>query len=72
LPSSDTFFTTVDVLFDERPPERSDDYLRELDEAMSVFTRVEAWSVNIMMGSHHVDDEDLLLYVTKQVMSRKG
>jgi hypothetical protein len=34
------------VLFDERPPERSDDYFCELDEAASVFTGVEAKSVS--------------------------
>jgi hypothetical protein len=36
LPASDTFVTTVHVIFDER----SDDYLRELDEAASVVTGV--------------------------------
>jgi hypothetical protein len=75
LPVSDTFETTVHVLFDERPPQRSHDYFRELDEAASVFTGVEAKSVSDfehLIRSHHIDDEDLLLYVTKRVMPRKA
>jgi hypothetical protein len=65
----------VHVLFDEKPQERSDDYFRELDEAASVFTEVEVKSVTDyedLIGSHHVDDKDSLLYETKRVMSRKG
>jgi hypothetical protein len=53
--------TTVHVLFDEIPPERSDDYFCDLDEAASVFTGGGAKSVSDfehLIGSHHVDDED--------------
>jgi hypothetical protein len=75
LPVSDTFVKTLHVLFDEKSFERSVDYCRELDDAASVFTKVEAKSVSDyehLIGSHHVDDEDLLLYVTKRIISRKG
>jgi hypothetical protein len=65
----------VHVLFDERSPYRSDDYFRKLDEAASVFTGVDAKSVSYyehLIGSHHADDKDSLLYVTKRVIFRKG
>jgi hypothetical protein len=76
LPASDTFVTTVHVIFDERPPpETTDNYFCELDEAVSIFTKMEAKWVSdyeCLLGSHNVDDEDSLLYVIKRVMSRKG
>jgi hypothetical protein len=64
----DTFVATVHyVLFDEKPHKRSDDYFCELDEAASVFTGIEAKSMldfEHLIGSHHINDEDSLLYVT--------
>jgi hypothetical protein len=75
LPVYETFVRTVHVLVGKSPPERSDDYFRNLDEAASVFKGVETKSVSDykhLIGSHHVDDEDSLLYVIKRVMSRKG
>jgi hypothetical protein len=42
LPASDTFVSTVHLLFDDRPLKRSDDYFHELDKAAIVFTGVEA------------------------------
>jgi hypothetical protein len=75
LPDSDTFVTTVHVLFDERVPERSEDYFKELDEAAAVFTKPDGESVadfQYLVDTHHIDDEDQLLYQTKRVVERKG
>jgi hypothetical protein len=75
LPASDTFVTAVNVLFDERIPERAEDYFRELDEAASLFTLPEAMNerdFQYLVGTYHIDDEDQLLYVTKRVVRRKG
>ena len=75
LPDSDTFVTSVHVLFDENIPERSDDYFKELDDAAKVFVGTEAKSVAdfaYLKGQYHVDDEDGLLYVTTRVENRKG
>jgi hypothetical protein len=44
LPASDTFVTTVHVLFDEKIPERAEEYFRELDEAAALFTLPDAMS----------------------------
>jgi len=75
LPASNTFVTSVHVLFDESPPERSDEYFRELDEAAAVFTGPESESLSdytYLIGTHHIDDEDHLLYITTNVTVRKG
>ena len=75
LPASNTFVTSVHVLFDESPPERSDEYFRELDEAAAVFTGPESESLSdytYLIGTHHIDDEDQLLYITTNVTVRKG
>jgi hypothetical protein len=75
LPDSDSFVTTVHVLFDEKIPARSEDYFKELDEAASVFIGADSKSVAEFVnlkGQCHVDDEDHLLYITKRVESRRG
>ena len=75
LPRSDTFVTSVNVLFDERAPDRSIEYYKELDEAAAVFTGPDAESVEdyqYLVGMNHIDDEDGLLYETKSVIERKG
>jgi hypothetical protein len=75
LPASDTFVTTVHVLFDEEVPDRAEEYYKELDEAAAVFTGPESESVSdyeYLIGTCHVDPEDSLLYETKRVIVRKG
>jgi len=75
LPSSDMFVTTVHALFDEEPPERPEDYYKDLDAAAAVFTGPESESVEeyqYLVDTHHIDPEDSLLYVTKRVTVRKG
>ena len=57
LPASDTFVTAVNVLFDERIPERAEDYFRELDEAASLFTLPEAMNerdFQYLVGTYHI------------------
>jgi hypothetical protein len=75
LPASDTFVTTVHALFDESPPDRGEDYFKDLDEASAVFTGPESESVadyQYLVGTHHIDPDDQLLYETKRVVARKG
>ena len=75
LPASDKFVTTVHVLFDEKPPARSDDYFRELDEAALVFKGAVSKSVHdytYLKKMYHIDNEDELLYVITRVEVIKG
>ena len=65
----------VHVLFDEKIPERAEEYFRELDEAAALFTLPDAMSeedFKYLIGTYHIDDEDQLLYITKRVVRRKG
>ena len=65
LPASDSYVTTVHVLFDEEPPDRADEYYKELDEAAAVFTGPKSESVDeyqYLVGTHHIDPDDTLLY----------
>jgi len=75
LPESDTYVTSVHVLFDESPPDRGEEYFKELDEAAAVFTLPGTKSVQeykYLENKYHIDDEDHLLYITKRVVERKG
>jgi hypothetical protein len=68
----DTVVTSVHVLFDESIPSRSEEYFKELDEAI-VKVDPEERSVsdfNWLVGTHHM--EDGLLYRTTRVVVRKG
>jgi hypothetical protein len=74
LPTSNSFLTTVRLLFDERIHDGSDDYFCKLDKAASVFTGPEANKLSDLehlIGYRHVIAYASLLYVTKRELLRK-
>ena len=75
LPASNTMITSVNVLFDEKPPDRTEEYYKELELAAKVFVDPESESVadyQHLVNSYHIDDEDTLLYQVKRVEAYKG
>ena len=56
------------VLFDEKIPNRQTDYFREIDETAVKFApdekRLEEYEY--LVNTHHIDDEDGLLYISSE------
>jgi hypothetical protein len=74
VPELDTIIVSVHVVFNEVIPDPTADYFSELEklkiEVAPDLQRLEDY--DYLMGTHHIDDEDGLVYETTRVVVRKG
>jgi hypothetical protein len=74
LPETNKIVTTVHVIFNEVIPSHTDEYWSEMTK-LQVKVDPVAREVNdyvYLVGVHHLDDEDGLVYVTTRVVNQRG
>ena len=73
IPSLEKEMTSVFVQFDEKIPERSEEYFKSMKPLVPVDPVAHQVSeYQYLVGTHHIDDEDHLEYLTTRVGVRKG
>jgi hypothetical protein len=74
MPELDKIIVSVHVVFNEVIPDLIADYLSELEklkiDVAPDSQRLENY--DYLVGTHHIDDEDGLVYETTRVVVRKG
>ncbi len=74
VPTLDKIITSVHVIFNEIIPDPTAEYFSEL-EKLKIEVAAESQDPSTfqsLVGTHHIDDEDGLVYETTRVVTRKG
>ena len=71
VPALNQQVVTVHCIFDENIPSRDEEYFAEIDQLFKLKIR-NPKDFNYLIGLHHQDDEDGLIYETTRVAVRKG